>query len=333
MAFCDTSLLLAVALKDAPERKALAARHFFWDSLATSPLVAFEAANRLRSARLTGLLSPDEVTQARRKFSALLSGPVRTVHLSAFLMPSRETTWALWKEVRTWAETRGYDFDNPGDGKADDHPVHSVSWNDAVKWCHARSEKDGLVPCYYTDENHSVVHRTGRLRPTIHEVLWSANGYRLPTEAEWEKAARGGMEGKRFPWGDSITHAEANYYSDQNFPYDTSPTRGYHPLHATGREPFTAPVGSFPPNEYGLYDMTGNVWEWCWDAWSQQYYESAPDHDPRGPAASSTARIMRGGSWSLVFRASSCRVANRDWNHSETLSKNRGFRTARNPEG
>jgi len=86
MAFCDTSLLLTVALKDAQERKALAALHSFRDSLATSPLVVFEAENRLRSVRLTGLLSPDEAAQARRKLSALLSGPVRTLARWALLL-------------------------------------------------------------------------------------------------------------------------------------------------------------------------------------------------------------------------------------------------------
>src|SRR5215212_2223216 len=92
--------------------------------------------------------------------------------------------------------------------KATNHPVNNVSWYDAVKWCNARSEKDGLTPCYYSNVGLTVVYKTGRTEPY---VRWTANGYRLPTEAEWEKAARGGLVGKRYPFGDSIDGSQANY--------------------------------------------------------------------------------------------------------------------------
>jgi formylglycine-generating enzyme required for sulfatase activity len=100
---------------------------------------------------------------------------------------------------------------------------------------------------------------------------FSANGYRLPTVYERKYAARGGFSGSRFPWGNTITHSQANYCSVWSngvprYSYDVNPTIGYHPLYATGSKPYTSPVGSFAPNGYGLYDMAGNLSEWCWDS-------------------------------------------------------------------
>jgi formylglycine-generating enzyme required for sulfatase activity len=201
---------------------------------------------------------------------------------------------AEWDAVRTSALANGYSFDNPGQGKGTNHPVGEISWYDIVKWCNARSEKEGLVPCYHTNAARTAVYKTGQVNVTNDQVLWTANGYRLPTEAEWEKAARGGLAGKRFPWGDTITHSLANYDSRSDYAYDTSPTRGYHPLYNSGSQPYTSPVGSFAPNGYGLYDMTGNVWEWCWDRYGAYSFEAATD--PRGPSSGSV-RVIRGGSW------------------------------------
>jgi formylglycine-generating enzyme required for sulfatase activity len=244
--------------------------------------------------------------------------PVHTVSVSAFYMEQNLVTKAQWDVVYTWALTNGYSFDNAGSGKAFNHPVQSVSWYDCVKWCNARSEKEGLVPSYTVSGS---VYRTGQNSPVCN---MNASGYRLPTEAEWEKAARGGLSGKRFPWGDTITHSQANYFSSSSYSYDVSPTRGYNPTYGTGATPYTSPVGSFAANGYGLYDMAGNVLEWCWD-WNGAYGSGAVS-DPTGPASGSY-RVYRGGRW--YSNAYDCRVASR-YNCDPTYSGNSvGFRCAR----
>jgi formylglycine-generating enzyme len=217
--------------------------------------------------------------------------PVHGVNVSAFYMDKYEVSKALWDEVATWAATNGYDINAAStSGKATNHPAYDVTWYEAVKWSNARSQKEGLTPCYTV---RGPVMNRGTSDP---DCNFSANGYRLPTEAEWEKAARGGSSGKRFPWGDTITHSEANYYSSTSFSYDVSPTRGYHPTYATGSQPDSSPVGSFAPNAYGLYDMAGNMYEWCWDWYDRSYYASSPSSDPRD-ASSGSGRAIRGGSW------------------------------------
>lgn len=175
-----------------------------------------------------------------------------------------------------------------------DDPMVMVSWYGAVAYCNWRSLQEGREPCYNLE---------------TWECDFSKNGYHLPTEAQWEYAARGGLSGKRFPWGDTITHAHANYQADSfAYMYDISPTQGYHPAWKDGIMPYTSPVGSFAPNGYGLYDMAGNVWEWCNDWYSISYYSTSPETDPTGPTLG-TDRVLRGGCWNNI--AGGCRVANR----------------------
>jgi formylglycine-generating enzyme required for sulfatase activity len=230
--------------------------------------------------------------------------------VSAFYMDSNLVTKAQWDVVYNWAITNGYTFANTGSGKAANHPVQTVSWHDCAKWCNARSEKEGRPVCYRVA---GAVYRGA----DDNSVTCSVNvaGYRLPTEVEWEYAARGGLSGKRFPWGDTIDHTRANYYGyPEAYAYDTGYS-GFDTRYGTGDEPYTSPVGSFPANGYGLYDMAGNVWEWCTDWW---------------PGYEGSVRVNRGGCW--IFNADRCRSADRNGNSPDDGSRSFiGFRAALPP--
>jgi formylglycine-generating enzyme len=164
--------------------------------------------------------------------------------------------------------------------------------------------------------NHPVVHVSHN--DALHYCAWA--GRRLPTEAEWEYAARGGLEHKRFAWGDDLNPGGE---------FRTNIWQGTFPTRNTTDDGYlgTAPVKSFPPNGYGLYEVAGNVWEWCNDWFLPNYYRTSPTLNPQGPPAAA-GRVMRGGSY--LCHNSYCnryRVAARTSNTQDSSSGNCGFRT------
>jgi len=218
------------------------------------------------------------------------------------------STWSSFSQI-------GYRGSFSVRSKADrsmvNDPVVMVSWWGAVAYCNWRSQQEGYEQCYNL---------------STWDCAFTKNGYRLPTEAEREYAARGGLSGERFPWGETIAHTQANYESYWEggipyFPYDVSSTEGYHPTWDDGIVPYISPVDSFAANGYGLYDMAGNVSEWCNDWYGS--YNSGSQSNPTGPA-SGAYRVRRGGSW--YGNAQSSRVARRLNHTPESRAYYLGFR-------
>lgn len=253
------------------------------------------------------------------------------IYVSAFYMDTNLVSYGQWQSVYAYATNNGYVFDNAGSAKnnAINQPVQTINWYDAIKWCNARSQSAGLAPIYYTDAGLSQIYTNGDATNVYPN--WTANGYQLPTEAEWEKAARGGLSGLRFPWGDNISESQANYEGDTElFNYDFGPD-GDNSNFDGGRQPYTSPVGYFPANEYGLNDMAGNLQEWCWD-WYGTPYGQPTTNNPTGPANPSPVnpyRILRGGCWD--FYAIIARCADRSYGTPISAANTIGFRCIKSP--
>ena len=243
--------------------------------------------------------------------------PERLIALDGFAMDRGEITHSHWSGVRAWALSNGYQI-VAGTATDATHPVVNITWHDAVKWCNARSQRAGLLPAYYTSEEWTQIYQTGLVDITSGCVRRDANGYRLPTEAEWEKAARGGFTGVAFPQGHVMEGRFANFLNSGD-PYDngTTPARYYN-----GSQ---IPAGTNGANGYGLYDMAGNAGEWCWD-WAGTYTEPV-SFNPHGPA-SGTERIVRGGTWNSP--AENLRCAWRGHLNPATSNATIGLRCVRN---
>lgn len=220
------------------------------------------------------------------------SNPGREIYTSAFFMDKTEVSKSLWDTVYNWAIANGYQFDNAGAATASDHPVVNINWHDAVKWCNARSEMEGLTPCYYTDSGKITVYRSGLVVIDNNWVDWEVNGYRLPTTAEWVKAYWGGNEGNNFfPWpssgGSSSDHVNGSFgnYHRSGDPWDSSSFYSLASTPVSYYDGGQTPAGVNMANGFGIYDLFGNVTEWCWDRESTGWYalDESQDDNSKGP--------------------------------------------------
>lgn len=210
------------------------------------------------------------------------------IRVDTFYIARTTVTWAEWQRVRNWAAENGYDLGDVGEGLGPNHPVTSVSWHDTLKWCNAYSEMEGLDPVYKID---AEVFRRTESKPTVE---FRANGYRLPSEKEWEFAARGGVESKGFQYSGSDDIGAVAWYKENSG--------------GTVHE-----VATKKANELGIFDMSGNILEWCFD-------ENYSD-DMR------SRRVLRGGG--CIFLAIYCGCARRDFNGPTGRGGHGGFRPVR----
>ncbi len=253
---------------------------------------------RLEVSNTFGVSASEVVTFEKKSEMVVVQGGIlpegselQGTSVGDFQIGKYEVTWSEWKAVRAWAVEHGYsDLAGIGAGSGEDFPVRDVSWLDVLKWCNARSEREGMLPVYFYQGG---VYREGVAEPSSVEAILTSNGYRLPTEVEWEWAARGGVRstGGIYSGGESLDEV------------------GWYDGNAGGAD---KAVGLKFGNELGLYDLSGNVQEWCWDGYSED----------------GLSRRFRGGSWDIT--ESDARVGTRLGHYgAEGRSPNLGFRVVR----
>ena len=229
--------------------------------------------------------------------------PIHIVKIEDFYISKYEVTQGEYKVIMKKTPSYG-DY-----GIGSNYPVNNVNWYNAVEYCNALSKKEGLTPCYTIDKNSNDSNN----KSIYDDLKWlvvcdfSANGYRLPTEAEWEYASKGGAKSNNYIYSGS-NDIDKVAWNDNN------------------SEGSCHSVGTKASNELGLYDMSGNVWEWCWD-WYDEYSSEAVS-DPQG-VSSQSSRVKRGGYWDN--HRNYCRMANRSKSTPSNQSNGIGFRLVRRP--
>lgn len=228
--------------------------------------------------------------------------PLHSVTISTFIMGKYEVTQGEYQTIMGSNPASDY-------GVGATYPVHYVNWYSAIKYCNLRSMNEGLTPVYTISGSTNptawgTVPTSGNATWDAAICNWTANGYRLPTEAEWEFAARGGTATPDYLYSGSDDINAVAWYA---------PNAG-----STSH-----PVGTKAANALGIFDMTGNVWEWCWDRWGA--YSSTPQTNPQG-AVSGSYRLFRGGYWG--DNVTYCRITGRHYNPNYNIF-NIGFRVCR----
>ena len=280
--------------------------------------------------------------------------PLHYVKVKSFEIDRFETKIDDWFFIADWAVENGYDFSDSSTAPwgrpywyfledKENFPMNRVSWYDVIKWCNAKSEYVGRRPVYFSDSTKTQVYRQGESVIRNNMVDWNSNGYRLPTEEEWERAARGKKYNKNYPWGTNIDGSQANYkLSGDPFDDGSSPVGYFNSNQVIAESQFSLDGEKEVPldvaNDYGLYDMTGNLSEWCWDWYDERWYTkkngSSPSYGPNYSASNSgdKYKVHRGGGYKDgpgIDEGKPLRIAFR---HVEYPSKSRrsiGFRTVR----